>query len=73
MFRYIFCDLNVEFFTDSMQEMPYFSHSELVTRYGYSEHLRYIYYLKQARPSFAFITFLTEEFRHGGSNLPAKR
>ncbi|XP_053405680.1 spatacsin-like isoform X2 [Mercenaria mercenaria] len=58
---------------DSIQEMPYFSHSGLVAKYGYSEHLKYNYYLKQARPSFAFITFLAEEFKNGGSTLPAKR
>lgn len=53
--------------------MPYFSHPELVSQFGYSEQLRYTYYLKQGRPSFALVTFLAEEFKNGGPTIPTKR
>lgn len=56
-----------------MKEMPYFSHPELVARFGHSEQLKYTYYLKQGRPSFAFITFLAEEFKNGGPTIGSKR
>ncbi|CAC5394702.1 SPG11 [Mytilus coruscus] len=47
---------------ESPKEMPYFSQPDLVTKYGYTEKIRYMYYLKQGRPSFAFVSFLAEAY-----------
>ncbi|KAH3730075.1 spatacsin-like isoform X1 [Dreissena polymorpha] len=58
---------------DASKEMPYFSLSALVASHGYEEQLRYNYYLKQGRPSFAFVTFLAEEFKNGGPAISNKR
>jgi len=60
-------------FLEAMRELPYFSHPGLVAENGYSEQLRYTYYLKQGRPSFAFVSFLAEEFKHGGPTISSKR
>ena len=53
--------------------MPYFSQAQLVSQFAYSEQLRYTYYLRQGRPSFAFITFLTEELKNGAQTVSNKR
>ncbi|XP_076102993.1 spatacsin-like isoform X1 [Mytilus galloprovincialis] len=47
---------------ESPKEMPYFSQPDLVNKYGYTEKIRYMYYLKQGRPSFAFVSFLAEAY-----------
>ncbi|XP_070543106.1 spatacsin-like isoform X2 [Ptychodera flava] len=39
-------------------EIPHFARSDLVSKYGHKEVLRYTYYLRRGRPSFAFITFV---------------
>ena len=48
-------------FTENMKQLPSFSQIDLVTRYGYTEKIRYTYYLKQGRPAFALLSFLSEE------------
>ena len=48
------------FFVDVMQEMPHFSQPELVSRYAYKERLPFTYYLTKGRPSFAFVTFVSQ-------------
>ena len=53
--------------------MPYFSQAQLVAQFAYSEKLRYTYYLKQGRPSFAFVTFLAEELTSGVQTVSNKR
>ncbi|KAK3606037.1 hypothetical protein CHS0354_025081 [Potamilus streckersoni] len=58
---------------DCRSIMPYFSEPELTSRFTYSEHLSYTYYLKQARPSFAFVAFLAEELKSGAATVPYKR
>ncbi|KAL4227664.1 Spastic paraplegia 11 (autosomal recessive) [Mactra antiquata] len=55
------------------KDMPYFSQPLLVSQYGHVEQLRYNYYLKQGRPSFAFVTFLAEELKNGGPTIQSKR
>ena len=49
-------------FTESPKVMPYFSQTDMVTKHGYTEKIRYMYYLKQGRPSFAFVSFLAEAY-----------
>lgn len=51
-----------QYITESPKEMPYFSQPDLVNKYGYTEKIRYMYYLKQGRPSFAFVSFLAEAY-----------
>ncbi|XP_061172498.1 spatacsin-like [Saccostrea echinata] len=46
---------------ENMKQLPSFSQVDLVARYGYSERIRYTYYLKQGRPAFALLSFLSEE------------
>ena len=48
-------------YADRQHQMPHFAQTDLMTKYGYTERLRYTYYLKQARPSFAFLAFIAEE------------
>ena len=54
-------NVTVVCFTENMKQLPSFSQTDLVTRYGYTEKIRYTYYLKQGRPAFAFLSFLSEE------------
>ncbi|KAL3867490.1 hypothetical protein ACJMK2_044692 [Sinanodonta woodiana] len=58
---------------DCKSIMPYFSEPNLISRFTYSENLRYTYYLKQGRPSFAFVTFLAEELRSGAAHIHYRR
>ncbi|XP_062566288.1 spatacsin-like [Saccostrea cucullata] len=46
---------------ENMKQLPSFSQVDLVARFGYSERIRYTYYLKQGRPAFALLSFLSEE------------
>ena len=59
--------------SDAQTEMPYFSQAQLVSHFAYTEQLRYTYYLKQGRPSFAFVTFLAEELTNGAQTISNKR
>ncbi|XP_033120551.1 spatacsin-like [Anneissia japonica] len=52
---------------DKHHEMPHFSDSELVAKYGHKEELDFTYYLKQGRPSFAFTSFVENQFELGGT------
>lgn len=49
------------YLSESMKHLPSFSQPDWVTRFGYTERIRYTYYLKQGRPAFAFLSFLSEE------------
>lgn len=49
------------YLSESMKHLPSFSQPDWVTRFGYTERIRYTYYLKQGRPTFAFLSFLSEE------------
>lgn len=44
-------------------DFPHFSNSEMGNRYGLKQNLDYIYYLKQARPSFACNLFIVESLK----------
>nr|XP_006811671.1 PREDICTED: spatacsin-like [Saccoglossus kowalevskii] len=44
--------------TDKATELPHFSQPDLVNQYAHKEVLRYTYYLRKARPSFAFVAFV---------------
>ncbi|KAK3097855.1 hypothetical protein FSP39_013855 [Pinctada imbricata] len=46
---------------ERQEHMPHFSQPDLMSKYGYTESLRFTYYLKQARPSYAFLAFIAEE------------
>ena len=56
-----------------MKELPHFSSSALVEEYAYSESLKYWYYLKQGRPTFAYCAFLVEQWKQGAKILTSKR
>jgi spatacsin len=53
--------------------MPYFSQTDMVTKYGYAEKIRYMYYLKQGRPSFAFVSFLAEAYDKEPTGISQQR
>lgn len=53
--------------------LPYFSESDLVSKYAHMERIRYTYYLNQGRPSFAFVSFLAEELDSGRTTIAPKR
>ncbi|XP_033750087.1 spatacsin-like isoform X2 [Pecten maximus] len=57
---------------DSMRQLPHFSMPELVNRYAYTERIRYTYYLRQGRPSFAFASFLAEQLDSDPTTLSNK-
>ncbi|XP_064608291.1 spatacsin-like [Liolophura sinensis] len=56
-----------------MRELPYFSHPDLVTKYAPVVSLRFTYYLRQGRPSFAFLSFLAQELDSGTTTVTKKR
>ena len=56
-----------------MKALPFFSHPDLVTRFAHTAKLNFTYYLKHGRPSYAFLSFLTEELEHKTSTLSPKR
>ncbi|XP_072167354.1 spatacsin-like [Diadema setosum] len=56
---------NVASIEDTASEMPYFSDPRLIQRYAYTEAFSFTYYLKQGRPSFAYITFITSLLQAG--------
>ena len=60
-------------FSDSMKALPFFSHPDLVSRFAHTAKLNFTYYLKHGRPSYAFLSFLTEELEHKTSTLSPKR
>eukprot|EP00058_Branchiostoma_floridae_P024300 XP_002609790.1 hypothetical protein BRAFLDRAFT_78622 [Branchiostoma floridae] len=53
--------------SDCLQDMPHFSHQELVSQYAHTEDLQFTYYLRRGRPSFAFAKFLSAEMEARGS------
>ncbi|XP_078607878.1 spatacsin-like isoform X2 [Branchiostoma floridae x Branchiostoma japonicum] len=53
--------------SDCLQDMPHFSHLELVSQYAHTEDLQFTYYLRRGRPSFAFAKFLSAEMEARGS------
>ncbi|XP_069136705.1 LOW QUALITY PROTEIN: spatacsin-like [Argopecten irradians] len=57
---------------ESLRHLPHFSMSELVNRYAYTERIRYTYYLRQGRPSFAFASFLAEQVDTDPTTLSSK-
>ncbi|CAE1307541.1 SPG11 [Acanthosepion pharaonis] len=50
---------------DSLKVMPHFSLPELMSKYAQPEGIQFTYYLRQGRPTFAFCSFVSEEFTHG--------
>ncbi|XP_077989348.1 spatacsin-like [Glandiceps talaboti] len=58
--------------SDDFMEIPHFSRPDLANKYGHKEILRYTYYLRQGRPSFAFLTFI-KSLGDGDSALVRKR
>lgn len=50
---------------DSLKVMPHFSLPELMSKYAQQEGIQFTYYLRQGRPTFAFCSFVSEEFTHG--------
>ncbi|XP_070207763.1 spatacsin-like isoform X2 [Littorina saxatilis] len=58
---------------DGMKILPYFSHPDLVSRFAHTAKLNFTYYLKHGRPSYAFLSFLSEELEHKTSTLSPKR
>nr|XP_054756524.1 spatacsin-like [Lytechinus pictus] len=52
---------------DTTSEMPYFSDPILIERYAYTEAFSYTYYLRQGRPSFAYVTFITSLLQEGAA------
>ncbi|GAB1610156.1 spatacsin-like isoform X1 [Argonauta hians] len=50
---------------ENLKVMPHFSLPELVSKYARQEDIDFTYYLRQGRPTFAFCSFLTDEFNHG--------
>ena len=56
-----------------MKALPFFSHPDLVSRFAHTAKLNFTYYLKHGRPSYAFLSFLTEELEHKTSTLSPKR
>ena len=73
----IFCDgetISGHVFAGVHQEMPHFAQEALVSRYGREESLTFVYYLKQARPCFAFIAFFADELaKSSGPSISASR
>ncbi|XP_021345955.1 spatacsin-like isoform X2 [Mizuhopecten yessoensis] len=57
---------------ESLRQLPHFSMSELVNRFAYTERIRYTYYLRQGRPSFAFASFLAEQLDTDPTTLSNK-
>ncbi|XP_060065527.1 spatacsin-like [Ylistrum balloti] len=57
---------------DSLRQLPHFSMAELVNRFAYTETIRYPYYLRQGRPSFAFASFLAEQLDTDPTTLSNK-
>lgn len=47
--------------------MPHFSKVILAEKFGAEERLTFTYYLRQARPSFAFVVFLADELNASSS------
>ncbi|XP_076465994.1 spatacsin-like [Babylonia areolata] len=58
---------------DGMKVLPYFSQPQLVSQFAHTASLHFTYYLKHGRPTFAFLSFLTEELEHRTSTLSPKR
>ncbi|XP_056021478.1 spatacsin-like isoform X6 [Ostrea edulis] len=58
---------------ENMKQLPSFSQQDLVARFGYSERIRYTYYLKQGRPAFAFLSFLSEEIDSASHDVCPQR
>ncbi|XP_046337180.2 spatacsin-like isoform X1 [Haliotis rufescens] len=53
--------------------LPYFSQTDLVSQFAYSEKIRYMFYLKHGRPTYAFLSFLAEEIDSGATTISNKR
>ena len=59
---------------DLMNEMPHFSSETMVRRYGHEEKLTFLHYLRESRPCFAYIVFLSDELAaNNGSTLSGAR
>ncbi|XP_041372717.1 spatacsin-like [Gigantopelta aegis] len=58
---------------DCCKVLPYFSQPELVSKFAYIEKLRFPYYLKHCRPSYAFFSFLATEVESGAASISSKR
>ncbi|XP_052830059.1 spatacsin isoform X2 [Octopus bimaculoides] len=56
---------NTSVVEENLKVMPHFSLPELVSKYAQHEDIDFTYYLRQGRPTFAFCSFLTDEFNHG--------
>ena len=52
---------------DMTSEMPYFADPTLIERYAYTEAFSYTYYLRQGRPSFAYVTLITSLLQEGAT------
>ncbi|KAJ8304149.1 hypothetical protein KUTeg_017732 [Tegillarca granosa] len=58
---------------DCLRHLPHFSSTDLVSKYGVVEKIKYTYYLKQGRPSFAFTSFLAEELDSDATTISSSR
>ncbi|KAK7503511.1 hypothetical protein BaRGS_00005050 [Batillaria attramentaria] len=64
---------NVTASEDGMKSLPYFSHSDLVSHFAHTAKLNFTYYLRHGRPSYAFLSFLSEELDQKTTTLSPKR
>ncbi|CAH1796496.1 unnamed protein product, partial [Owenia fusiformis] len=59
--------------SDVQKTLLHFSDANLRSRYGSVDRLTFVYFLKQARPSFAFVAFIGSQMERGLRTLSMRR